>query len=190
MASKTPTVVGETLIFLGTTGQEQVIVVGSAEWQSWLCTTRCFAFEEDGFRLTAQPRRRGQQRYWYAYARAGFKVQSVYLGRETEVGLKQLRSAKERLASRGGVDQFALALDADEVVALLATTEARIRSAHRLRATDSRRLISVAKALAEHAEASKAESEAALVELDRLRWELQNRGFPSAKHSEECREVF
>jgi hypothetical protein len=190
MARGTPTVVGLTLVLAAGDGEGREVAVGSDEWRAWLGSARCFAFEEGGLRLTAQPRRRGQRRYWYAYARVGASVKSVYLGRDTEVSLDRLRAALGRLSAGRGKGGPASSAEPALAGELLASAEARLRSARRLSALDSRRLIALGRELADQVAEARRQAEAAALELDRLRWELREAGRAGPPPSSDGREVF
>lgn len=190
MSRRTPTVIGETLSISAADGEVKVIVVGSAAWREWLGAARCFAFEQDGLRLTAQPRRRGQRRYWYAYARTGAKVRSVYLGRDGEIGLDQLQSALQRLTAGRKNGWSIPVIDTTEAEEFLSGAEARLRDTRRLNAVDSWRLIAFGRALTDQLEAVQEQAAVAFVELDRLRWELRNTAQPLRRRSTDTGELY
>lgn len=90
MARSQPEIVGGTLC-IGT-GQEH-IAIDSAAWFAWLEEVHGFAYTAGGARFVARKQPRGQQAYWYAYARCAGTVRGVYLGRSADLTGARLQAA-------------------------------------------------------------------------------------------------
>ncbi|HEX6554322.1 MAG TPA: LuxR C-terminal-related transcriptional regulator [Ktedonobacteraceae bacterium] len=97
----TPTVQGETLVYLQH-GQEQELTVGTPAWFAWLETASTFSFVSEEGLFTARHERSGQQRggrYWKAYRKQHGKLSSHYLGKSETLSLERLRAVAVALAA-------------------------------------------------------------------------------------------
>jgi ATP/maltotriose-dependent transcriptional regulator MalT len=97
----TPTVQGETLVYLQN-GQEQELTVGTPAWFAWLETASTFSFVSEEGLFTARHERSGQQRggrYWKAYRKQHGKLSSHYLGKSETLSLERLRAVAVALAA-------------------------------------------------------------------------------------------
>ncbi len=96
----TPTVRGETLVYLQDE-QEQELTVGTPAWFAWLETASTFSFVSDEGLFTARHERSSQQRggrYWKAYRKQHGKLSSHYLGKSEALTLERLQAAAQALA--------------------------------------------------------------------------------------------
>ncbi|HJT55856.1 MAG TPA: LuxR C-terminal-related transcriptional regulator, partial [Ktedonobacteraceae bacterium] len=96
----TPTVQGETLVYLQN-GQERELTVGTPAWFAWLETASTFSFVSEEGLFTARHERSGQQRggrYWKAYRKKQGKLSSHYLGKSETLSLERLRAVAMALA--------------------------------------------------------------------------------------------
>ncbi len=96
----TPTVQGETLVYLQDE-QEQELTVGTLAWFAWLETASTFSFVSDEGLFTARHERSSQHRggrYWKAYRKQYGKLSSRYLGKSETLSLERLRTVALALA--------------------------------------------------------------------------------------------
>ena len=73
------------------------LLVGSAEWFTWLEHHCSFRFETGCRAFTARKEQRPGGWYWYAYRRKQSKLRSTYLGKLEELTLDRLNSVAEIL---------------------------------------------------------------------------------------------
>lgn len=97
MARNTPRVYENRLTFAG--NDEGCIVVGTAEWFSWLEGANSFAFTSRSGKFTArkEPRGRGGA-YWKAYVTVGGALHRAYLGKTSDLTLSLLNHVAAKLA--------------------------------------------------------------------------------------------
>jgi LuxR family maltose regulon positive regulatory protein len=96
----TPTVQGETLVYLQDE-QEQELTVGTPAWFAWLETASTFSFVSEEGLFTARHERSGKPRggrYWKAYRKQHGKLSSRYLGKSETLSLERLRTVALALA--------------------------------------------------------------------------------------------
>src|SRR5256885_16060639 len=100
-SAMTPTVQGETLVYLQDE-QEQELTVGTPAWFAWLETASTFSFVSDEGLFTARHERSGQHRggrYWKAYRKQNGKLSSRYLGKSESLSLERLQAVAVGLAA-------------------------------------------------------------------------------------------
>ena len=100
MAKMTPFVRGDRLIHWQD-NHEQVLMVGTPVWFTWLETATTFAFTSDAGTFTARKERAGNQRggwYWKAYRTKYGKHSSLYLGKTETLTLERLNTVAQALA--------------------------------------------------------------------------------------------
>lgn len=77
------------------------VVVGSEAWFSWLSEPAHtkFYFADAGNGCTLRRETRGENQYWYAYARRGGKLRKAYLGSALNLNLERLCRVARQLTS-------------------------------------------------------------------------------------------
>lgn len=98
MATATPTVAGDVLIF-DDGGEPRSIAVGSPAWFAWLEAASGFTYqgERGSFTARKESRQRGGW-YWKAYRRRDGKLRRIYLGKAPDLSAARLASAAAALA--------------------------------------------------------------------------------------------
>jgi predicted ATPase/DNA-binding CsgD family transcriptional regulator len=102
MARATPVVRGK-LLHYRQHGQEETLIVESAEWYRWLDTVRVFAFESPHGSFTARKEQAGNRRggwYWRAYRRRGGTLYRAYVGKSEELTLATLHAIASHLTAQ------------------------------------------------------------------------------------------
>src|ERR1051326_1868044 len=100
MAKMTPIVQGGTLVYQQQ-GHDQVLVVGTPDWYTWLATASAFAFIGAEGTFTARKERAGNKRggwSWNAYRTQRGKLSSIYLGKSETLSLERLNAVAQALA--------------------------------------------------------------------------------------------
>src|SRR6516162_3273396 len=102
MARATPVVRGK-LLYYRQQGQEETLIVESAEWYRWLDTARIFVFESPHGSFTARKEQPGNRRggwYWRAYRRRSGTLYRAYVGKAEELTLATLHAIASQLAAQ------------------------------------------------------------------------------------------
>ena len=96
--------VSEGVLTFDEAGLDQMVPVGSVDWERWLeqPSTMAFRFEDGTARFTARRERQRGHSYWYAYRRRGGRLRKAYLGRSSDLTLDRLMTIGDRLAERFG----------------------------------------------------------------------------------------
>ena len=97
----------DTYEWSGEPGDELLALVpDSPAWFARLAELPSFAFHGQAGSYTARQERRGRdERYWYAYLRAGQKLSKKYLGKTTDLTLARLEQVAWMLhAEQAGTD--------------------------------------------------------------------------------------
>jgi|GEM_PF-5886699 len=104
---RSPAVVVEKTLCFGE-GQD-AIALDTPAWFAWLEQATRFAYTAGGVRLTARKQPRGQQAFWYGYARCAGRVRGVYLGRSMDLTAARLQAGLIQLhgPATQGVDATA-----------------------------------------------------------------------------------
>lgn len=105
MGRNLPTVHGDVVVGAAT---GSALVVGTAEWYTWLEHASAFAFVDAAGTLTARKQRPSQKyrtAYWYAFRKAHGTLHKVYLGRSADLSRACLVDAAAALATRTGAAQ-------------------------------------------------------------------------------------
>ena len=109
MAKMTPTVRGDKLVYQHDE-HEQVLVVETPAWYTWLESASTFAFTSEAGTFTARKERAGNQRggwYWKAYRMQQGKLSSRYLGKSETLSLHRLQAVAQALTSSSVPDRKA-----------------------------------------------------------------------------------
>jgi predicted ATPase/DNA-binding CsgD family transcriptional regulator len=102
MARATPIVRGK-LLHYRQHGQEETLIVESAEWYRWLDTVSVFAFKSPHGSFTARKEQAGNRRggwYWRAYRKRGGILYRAYLGKSEELTLATMHTIASQLAEK------------------------------------------------------------------------------------------
>src|SRR6266516_3515143 len=88
-------------------GQEETLIVESAEWYRWLDTVSVFAFKSSHGSFTARKEQAGNRRggwYWRAYRKRRGTLYRAYLGKSEELTLATMHAIASQLAAQGDAE--------------------------------------------------------------------------------------